>query len=81
MQQTQQKLSTINNEMKQRYSVVMILFVVITIMTLVFPNVLSLAHIMHKWPSIPICKPLINGTQTTHHETEGNVSVHINNCA
>jgi hypothetical protein len=67
--------------MKQQYSVLIILFAVIAIMALALPNVLSLAHVMHKWQSIPMCQPLKNGTQTTHHETEGNVTAQIYKCA
>jgi hypothetical protein len=59
-----------------------ILIAAIVIMAIALPNVLLLAHVMHKWQSIPICKPLANGTKiATHHETEGNVSTHINKCA
>jgi hypothetical protein len=61
------------NELKQ----LAILIAVIAIMMIAVPNVLTLGHIMHKWAPIPICR----GINATHHETEGNVSRHINNCA
>ncbi len=53
----------------------------IALLMVLYPDVQSSTHLKQKWKAIPICKAA-NGTKVVpHHETEGNVSKHVNNCA